>query len=328
MQKRVLILGSDSDANTMLANLHLYAQSINGSTFTFGNCIFTVINSGVFDAVLVFNNVSQMVTVNTYSNSIYVFMLEPGLPHHHPYMYHNLQQYAKVYSPVAVSDNTVISHGYLGWYISKSYHQLTALLPPNKPQQVSLIASGKNEFVGHRNRLHFVRQLTQTNLPINYFGFDAYKLPRLINKEDALLPYKYSIAIENTSMPHYFTEKLMDCFLCYTVPFYYGCTNINTYFDSNAYIWIDITKPTEAIQIIKQTLSDVNDYERRLPAIIDARNKVLNQYQPLSGINNLIDNNNNKAGLLKPITLKPVAHSTYGLICIKLNKLWVQWWYK
>jgi hypothetical protein len=42
----------------------------------------------------------------------------------------------------------------------------------------------------------------------------------------------FHIAIENTSINNYFTEKIIDCFQTRTVPIYYGCNNIDEYFDT------------------------------------------------------------------------------------------------
>ncbi|GAG53179.1 unnamed protein product, partial [marine sediment metagenome] len=44
-----------------------------------------------------------------------------------------------------------------------------------------------------------------------------------------LFDSQYHIAIENTSMNNYFTEKLIDCFQTLTVPIYYGAENIGEF---------------------------------------------------------------------------------------------------
>ena len=41
----------------------------------------------------------------------------------------------------------------------------------------------------------------------------------------------FHVAIENTSIHNYFSEKLLDCFQTKTVPIYYGCRNIDKYFN-------------------------------------------------------------------------------------------------
>lgn len=47
-----------------------------------------------------------------------------------------------------------------------------------------------------------------------------------------LFDYQYSIIIENTKLDYYFSEKLIDCLLCKTIPIYYGAKKIDDYFDN------------------------------------------------------------------------------------------------
>lgn len=62
------------------------------------------------------------------------------------------------------------------------------------------------------------------------------------------------------------------------MPIYYGCPNILDYFPQEALVFIDINKPDEAIEIIKETIaSDL--WVRNQEAIIHARNLVLDKYQ-------------------------------------------------
>jgi hypothetical protein len=44
----------------------------------------------------------------------------------------------------------------------------------------------------------------------------------------------FSVAIEN--MDNWFTEKLLDCFLCGTVPIFYGTPNIGKWFNMDGII--------------------------------------------------------------------------------------------
>ena len=53
------------------------------------------------------------------------------------------------------------------------------------------------------------------------------------------LKAKYHICIENSKIENYFTEKLMDCFMTYTIPIYWGCPNIADYFDSRGMFIVD-----------------------------------------------------------------------------------------
>jgi hypothetical protein len=76
------------------------------------------------------------------------------------------------------------------------------------------------------------------------------------NKWDGLKAYKYSIAIENSAHLHYFTEKIMDCFLALSMPIYWGCPNILDYFPEKAIILIDINDFTGAITRIEQAIEE------------------------------------------------------------------------
>ena len=51
-------------------------------------------------------------------------------------------------------------------------------------------------------------------------------------KGEMLSPYKFSIIIENSCYEHYFTEKILDCFISGTVPIYWGSSSIGDFFDS------------------------------------------------------------------------------------------------
>jgi hypothetical protein len=98
------------------------------------------------------------------------------------------------------------------------------------------------------------------------------------DKWDGLAPYKYSLAIENSFSPDYWTEKLADCFLTWTIPFYFGCTNLEEYFPEESFIRIDIDKPQIAMDRIISAIKN-NEWEKRLPALKTAREQLLNRYQ-------------------------------------------------
>jgi hypothetical protein len=63
-------------------------------------------------------------------------------------------------------------------------------------------------FKGHQDRLKFLEKISQV-LEIDLWGNGFKRIP---DKWDGLAPYKYSLAIENYSGLHYWSEKLADCF--------------------------------------------------------------------------------------------------------------------
>jgi Glycosyltransferase family 10 (fucosyltransferase) C-term len=316
---KILLLSNNPNKEAVFNWMKNFSLNYDNNYVYFNNCAFTTRNNETFDGVAVFNYSFQVENIDTIKSNVIAFMQEPGYKIFHLFMFTKLKQYAKVYSPITNSTNTTLSHGYLGWYINKKISDLEKITNEDKKYLASCIASGKIEFKGHRKRLQFVRQLSKTKLPIDYFGFDKYATLPLSQKHEKLIPYKYSIAIENTESNYYFTEKIMDCFVSLTVPFYFGCTNIDQYFPKDSYIWIDIKNPMVAIAIIEKTLADSTDYQKRYNALLMARKLVIQEYHPLAGVSNLI-NQNVKELPYSNIVLKPNSLTIFQHIYIKLNK--------
>jgi len=85
----------------------------------------------------------------------------------------------------------------------------------------------------------------------DYFGERIDIFGRGINeiedKWDALDRYKYHIALENSVVEDYWTEKLSDAYLAGCYPIYYGCPNIEKYFDISSLARINITQSDPVI---------------------------------------------------------------------------------
>jgi hypothetical protein len=173
------------------------------------------------------------------------------------------------------------------WWVGLDYDTLVKMSSDDvkKSKNLSIIDSGKTATLGHRNRVMFINQLV-AKMPesIDIFGkitssrsetcFKTTLPPK--QKEAALLPYRYSLAIENGSTDYYFTEKLADPLLCWTMPIYWGCKKIESFFPPDSYIWVDIDKETEIDRISQIIKSDYR--EQNLDAIAEARNLILNKY--------------------------------------------------
>ncbi len=137
-----------------------------------------------------------------------------------------------------------------------------------KTRQLSLIASAKRVYEGHQLR-HATADWLMSS------GFDADLLGRgyrpFDEKTDGLAPYRYSVVIENVREPGYFTEKLIDCLICDTVPIYWGAPDIGDYFDGEGML---ICNSLDDIKAATDGLSKA-DYERRLTAIGKNRKRAL-----------------------------------------------------
>lgn len=179
-------------------------------------------------------------------------------------------------------------HELCPWYFKKDYEDLLSLKLPKKTKDISMVVSDLIITAGHRKRFAFVNKLIghfKDRLDVYGRGFNP-----IPDKWDAIADYKYSIAIENNCFPDYFTEKISECFLSYTMPIYYGCPNIYNYYSPKSMINIDIDNYKESIQEIESLFKD-NVYKDRLDYIIASRNKFLEEYHLFPALLKTIKNN-------------------------------------
>ena len=174
---------------------------------------------------------------------------------------------------------------YGGSDLRGTYDCLVNTPPPQKTKAISTVCSTKAmRHTLHSLRLDFTRRLMNDLPEFDVFG---YGMGHLENKADAIDPYRFHLVIENHSCPHHWTEKLADAFLGYSVPIYFGCTNLNEYFPEQSYISIDARNYDESLQRIRLLLAG-DEYEKRLPALIEARRLVMEEYSTFAQIAELI----------------------------------------
>ncbi len=128
-----------------------------------------------------------------------------------------------------------------------------------KTQLCSMVSSNKS-FTPTQLRRTSLAQFLYKNSLADVFG-TAVNYP--IEKIAAgIAPYKFSIAIENNSEENYFTEKLTNCFACGTIPIYYGCPNISSFFDDRGIINLANFNSTHDLF---EYITQPNLYETMLP---------------------------------------------------------------
>lgn len=171
----------------------------------------------------------------------------------------------------------------------------------NKKKLISVITSLKGFTQGHKDRINFVKKLK------NHFGDQLDVFGKGINgfedKWDTLRDYKYHIVIENSSFDDYWTEKLADNYLAECFPFYYGCKNIDKYFDKSAYNLIDINHFEASVEIIEAAIAQ-NLYEKRYEAIAEAKRKVMKEYNIFPMLIKQLEAQNHKGNIKKNISMK------------------------
>ena len=242
------------------------------------------------DFFLVYNWLLREITIECPKGNKWLMSGEPPI-HTNRFAIPSYTQYDKLITqhPKNYGKDHVKAQGAFPWFVKKSYTELLSL-PDNalqKKNAVSCITSNLTWKPGHAERLALLKELEQLGFDVETYGRGIRPMPN-DDKFEILYPFKYSIAIENSYYDHYWTEKITDCFLSWTMPIYAGAPNITDYFPKESMILIDPKKPKEALQIIKKAIDD-NAWEKGRSAIEEARRRILNEYQFFPHIANQIN---------------------------------------
>jgi len=134
-----------------------------------------------------------------------------------------------------------------------------------KSKLLSMVTSLKKNTIGQRKRIEIMdRYGSQMDL----YGREFKPID---NKADGLGEYCFSFAIENSSLKYYFTEKLIDCFITGTVPIYWGCPEIEKFFNTDGMILI------ESIDEVGRIIEGLSfeKYNRMKDAVVENYKKAL-----------------------------------------------------
>ena len=178
-------------------------------------------------------------------------------------------RFTKIYTfdPVvqaAVANSELFCFGSC-WVTTDASGQLTELqvnysnkFSTDKKFKVSFIRSSKQNLPGHQLR-HDIGPLLDKQ-----FNFEVYfPQQRIETKLPLFDDSMFHIAVENSRHPNYFTEKIIDCFMTYTVPIYWGSPNIGDYFNMRGVITFETTEDLE--RILNSLTAE--DYHSRLEAV-------------------------------------------------------------
>lgn len=178
------------------------------------------------------------------------------------------------------------------------FDEIAALSPAAKTRELAMVFSPKSmRHTLHRHRHDFMLEMMRRLPEMDVYGRGALPLD---DKAEALTAYRYHIAVENFIGPHHWTEKLADAFLGLTLPFYCGCPDAAEYFPADSFIPIDMRDPESALHTIQRAIAE-NAYERRLPAILEARRRVMQEYNYFAVVSRVIQH------LHQPAAARPGA---------------------
>lgn len=202
--------------------------------------------------------------------------------------------------------NRIYSQPALQWFYGygvrlSSYDQIKANPPLNKTKDLSTVCSTKqHRHTLHNRRYSFTKKLQKLLPEMDVFGHGVCSIN---DKAEALDAYRYHLTIENFIGPHHWTEKLSDAFLGMTLPFYCGCPNAADYFPQESFIPLDINDIEGSANIIKSAIAN-NEYEKRIPHILEARRLVMEEYNLFAVLAKLIEERHHPAS--RPLAAKSI----------------------
>jgi hypothetical protein len=147
---------------------------------------------------------------------------------------------------------------------------------------------------GHLRRIDFLRFLDRQDLDLDIYGAPENGFRRWRSrtpphdKRRALLPYRYYFDAENNSQANFYTEKIVDCLLAETLCFYWGCPNLDSFFDPHAFIRLELDDFEADLAQIREAIA-ADEWSARLPYIRAEKRRILDEYQFFPTVARAID---------------------------------------
>ncbi|MBB5637809.1 hypothetical protein HDE68_003734 [Pedobacter cryoconitis] len=247
--------GSENLLRRFKANYAIYDHDLD----------FTIAND--YDYAVVFNRTDE--PINKKAKVITVIQ-EPSWSKAHEYIDFLLHSdYVIVHDPelfekthnLHIGGDVIASPSYMFYHDHVPHAFFETVANTKKEKKISMIVSYLNKPVGNYNkRIGLLNKILASDLDIDIYGkrleIDDRRFKGAIEyKFTGLLPYEYSVAIENSNERNYVTEKFVDCVLCNTIPIYNGAPNIGDIYDERYFRIINLDSPT-VIEDIKKIIEE------------------------------------------------------------------------
>ena len=228
--------------------------------------------------------------------------------------------------PEGYTGRVLVRNPPLGWWVGSgpAYAERFQRLDDfrtfrcEKTKAASLIVSLKQQCPGHRVRLAFLDALRER------FGDEIDCFGRGFNpvedKLEAIEPYKYHIVLENSTVEHYWTEKLADAWIGWSLPIYFGDPGIRERIpDPEGIEIIDIRDVPSALRHIAEVLGR-DDYAARLPAISRCREWAIRESSPYEAVCRIMECADD-AACFRPALAEPEpVYSPEGLVRLMIDR--------
>lgn len=153
--------------------------------------------------------------------------------------------------------------------------------PVDRKFNITYAMGHKNYLPGHILRHELWNRQNEIIIPKTFFycgnhtgmkiNSDNMPIGHKVDKTNMFKNSMFAITLENNKSVNYFTEKFIECIVSKTVPIYWGCPNINDFFDMNGIITFNTID--ELINLINKLTP--NDYFNRLKYVEINYNKWL-----------------------------------------------------
>ena len=200
-------------------------------------------------------------------------------------------------------------HTFGEWWLDGDYDTLKALEPPVKEHKLCCIVSDAHNIPGHKDRRVFLEKLcAKYSDKIHVYGRirptkdesniakclrgplgPAYSKDTYWFGKDAILAqYQYALELEALVSPHYFSERIYDALLMWTIPISWGCPNLGDWLPIGSFASIDIYKEGAEDRVIEFTETAVTQWDT--DALSKARGLLLDSYQLWAKVYDIINN--------------------------------------
>lgn len=296
--------------------------SVNGNSF--GSTIQSqspkqlgVVGKSVFlmtlfpDVNIVINEPNPLIPLKSKTGENWLFLIEP--PGYVQKLGYNKSRLLKKFSRVYTSDESLYKLGgkfiasppYVHWHLEiSSYNKKkrieydydflkSQVYPPAKNSNLTVINSNISHLPGHQKRADFIQKLCSSNISFNLYGGSNWNVfaQYIDNAPNGKWPIfsnsRYTLVIENECAPFYWTEKITDAILCWSMPIYYGCPTICDFFPEGSYRLIDIDSEDAIAQL--QNILSSSYYEDNIANLAQARMLIMEKYNILNFIDNEIE---------------------------------------
>jgi hypothetical protein len=154
------------------------------------------------------------------------------------------------------------------WWVDRPFDEMvwendhgTAehLMNCSKSRFLTAITTAKRQTAGQKMRYSFLERFHKAAPGVmDVWGIDEselresfgddYRGPLPYNgpggrhgdKFRGMKDYQFAFCFENCCQRNYFSEKLLDAYLSWCMPLYWGCPNLTDYFPEDSFYWIDI----------------------------------------------------------------------------------------